>query len=243
VLLDAHYPSPLDTLWGALYSAAPIIRPHDLHNNTLVAVRAIFPIAGYASIFLADLEKTGVLKRRLALFSVFRLFVLSSVGVPSSPTTPATNTQLVLISRRPATEDGRLDRQLANEPEILSHIETRHPDLHAAAVDLARLTVREQVALMGLVDILVGVHGAGLTHVVFLGKHAALIEIWPQGGKWRCFEHLAAWSGVYYQRVRNTCAQCVYFGRTGWALKLPPEKLDWAVDAALEHVTGRGNLG
>ena len=53
-------------------------------------------------------------------------------------------------------------------------------------------------------DVLVGMHGAALTYASLLPPWGGLIELWPKDGDmWRCFEHLATMSGMFYDRWAN----------------------------------------
>lgn len=52
-------------------------------------------------------------------------------------------------------------------------------EANVTAVDFAQLTLRYQVRLATGTDILVGIHGAGLTHSLWLNPKAAVIEFKP----------------------------------------------------------------
>lgn len=74
------------------------------------------------------------------------------------------------------------------------------PPVDAQLVDLAALPLREQLALVADVDVLVGMHGAALAYGALMQPGAALVELWPKAeGVWRCYEHLARWAGVEYR--------------------------------------------
>lgn len=47
-------------------------------------------------------------------------------------------------------------------------------------------------------------HGAALTFPMYMPAHGAVIEFWPKAtDMWRCFEHIATMSGLFYQRWEN----------------------------------------
>ena len=54
-------------------------------------------------------------------------------------------------------------------------------------------------------DVLVGMHGAGLSHVLFLPLHAAMIELVPSyyGGDNDHFANLAVWRKIVYRKWIN----------------------------------------
>jgi hypothetical protein len=54
------------------------------------------------------------------------------------------------------------------------------PQVSLQVVDLDTLSYKEQVNLIGQTDVLIGVHGNGLSHVLYLPKGACLIELFPK---------------------------------------------------------------
>lgn len=70
------------------------------------------------------------------------------------------------------------------------------PDAEIRTADFATLTLREQIRIAAESDVLVGVHGAGLTHVLWMRPGTKLVEIIPPATERACFGNLAAWVGV-----------------------------------------------
>jgi capsular polysaccharide biosynthesis protein len=70
--------------------------------------------------------------------------------------------------------------------------------------------VREQVTLASNTDVLVGMHGAGLVHALFLPPWAGIVELYPAycSTRLRHFRRLAAWRGLAYRRWRNRDPAC-----------------------------------
>ena len=48
---------------------------------------------------------------------------------------------------------------------------------------------------------LAGMHGAALAWSLLMPPGAALLELWPQPGMWRLYEHTAEWAGLVYRHV------------------------------------------
>ena len=44
-----------------------------------------------------------------------------------------------------------------------------------------------------------GMHGAALAWSLIMPPGTALLELWPQPGLWRLYEHTAEWAGLYYR--------------------------------------------
>ena len=113
---------------------------------------------------------------------------------------------VVVVSRRPyktATVDhSTVNRQIFNEPDLLTALRsitaTLHPatfsHLHLALVDFARIPINTQILLCSHTDLLIGVHGAALSHALFLPPLAALLELQPAQQNWRIFQHMQQWS-------------------------------------------------
>lgn len=53
------------------------------------------------------------------------------------------------------------------------------PGVTVDTVDFAKISFQEQIQVIANTDILLGVHGNGLTHLLFLPEHAAVIEVFP----------------------------------------------------------------
>ncbi len=66
-------------------------------------------------------------------------------------------------------------RRLINEPQISAFLES----LGFAPVRMDGLTVAEQAKLFAGADVIIGVHGAALTNLIFARKGAKLIELFP----------------------------------------------------------------
>ncbi|GKZ26239.1 hypothetical protein AbraIFM66951_004427 [Aspergillus brasiliensis] len=76
-------------------------------------------------------------------------------------------------------------------------------NFHIQSIDFASLPLREQIRVVRSTDILVGVHGAGLTHAMFLrsgmsAAAAAVVEVLPRGLEHKGFRNLAGLVGVGY---------------------------------------------
>ncbi|KAK6834990.1 hypothetical protein PG987_009684 [Apiospora arundinis] len=72
------------------------------------------------------------------------------------------------------------------------------------------MTFREQIEIARETDVLVGVHGAGLTHALFMsskrngGRGGAVIETFPPGLEMGALRAIALERGLVYYRTHNT---------------------------------------
>ena len=96
--------------------------------------------------------------------------------------------RLTLVLRKPYFAHPRLNplqlfasRQIFNEVELLSTLRQRLADVCTVSfVSFESMPFGEQLALMLRTDILVGIHGAGLSHTLFLPRNRALLGIAPE---------------------------------------------------------------
>ncbi|EEQ99086.1 hypothetical protein Pmar_PMAR019734 [Perkinsus marinus ATCC 50983] len=79
----------------------------------------------------------------------------------------------------------------------------RSAHVSVSAIDIATLSLRDQIATVAHSDILVTSHGAGATYVTFLPKYGGYLELWHDRQAndnecpiWCLFNHLALWSGI-----------------------------------------------
>lgn len=92
------------------------------------------------------------------------------LGTPNKSPSPV---PLITIIDRKAT------RKIWDFERILNLAKSHFPGANVTAVDFAQLSLRDQIDLATKTDILVGIHGAGLTHSLWLNPKAAVIEIKP----------------------------------------------------------------
>ncbi|KAK6341183.1 hypothetical protein TWF696_008270 [Orbilia brochopaga] len=94
--------------------------------------------------------------------------------------------------------DRRGSRKLTNARELIHALKAAYPAVHVSVVDMAPLTLREQLDIIVRTDVLVGVHGAGHTHGFFLPPQSSVVEILPDDLAHRGFRNLASLRGLRY---------------------------------------------
>jgi capsular polysaccharide biosynthesis protein len=93
-------------------------------------------------------------------------FIRKTFCQPPAPSSP----KRIYVQRRNVR-----NRQLKNEPQIAAFLST----LGFIPVSMDGLTVAEQARLFAGADVIIGVHGAALTNLIFARKGAKLIELFP----------------------------------------------------------------
>jgi hypothetical protein len=95
----------------------------------------------------------------------------------------------------------QIERVLDNDVEVVAALGQR-PELHVTSAGFSAPPFAQQVAEAAAADILVGPHGAGLTHLLFLPDWACVVELKSDdsGNKYH-YANLAAWRGLTYAGV------------------------------------------
>lgn len=93
-----------------------------------------------------------------------------------------------------------LHRQFSNEEEVVRKAVEHFGDLaEIKAVDFASFSLRQQVEEASKYDVFVCIHGAGMTHLMWLPPHAGVMEMWSTGHSyWKSYENLSLWLGLRY---------------------------------------------
>jgi len=212
VFLDAHPETPLDKFWGDVFELNVTYLRRDYHyfnSLCLEQVRMIpsspnapFSIGGEAGpLFLNHCPAPEMMTR-------FTGHVLEKYQSSETRQIPG---RIVLIDRQPyaahpRSDTTKIDRQMqglvkAVRDEIarLSRQETT-VKLSLKVVALESLSMKEQIETIRQSQFLIGPHGAGLTHLLFLNKDAHVLEI----GCYKMFyKRLVDWSSAL--RLSHHC--------------------------------------
>ncbi|XP_054283091.1 EGF domain-specific O-linked N-acetylglucosamine transferase [Macrosteles quadrilineatus] len=132
---------------------------------------------------------------RSGLFHAFSRHVLHRLQVPEHPRTSSA-VKITLLSRESAY------RNILNEQELLSALQA-NPDYQVQRVVYNRhMDFQQQLELTRNSDIFVGIHGAGLTHLLFLPDWAVVFELYNCEDE-SCYLDLARLRGVKYITWEN----------------------------------------
>ncbi|KAK6519626.1 hypothetical protein TWF281_003450 [Arthrobotrys megalospora] len=94
--------------------------------------------------------------------------------------------------------DRKGSRKLTNSKELTDALIAAYPTVNVNVVDMAKLSLKQQISLVVNTDVLVGVHGAGHTHAFFLPSQSSLVEILPADLGHRGFRNLVGLRGLRY---------------------------------------------
>jgi Glycosyltransferase 61 len=201
LIIDAHPFGALDHAWSYLFNSTMRLSalPRKVHFKRLV-----WGILGYNSLM------TTYISPNPPLFEDFRRHFLSSFRIDESRQINCKRPSIVFIWRHdyvahPRNPSGIVSRKISNEGQIISYVQQHIEGSVVQGFQFDHYNMTQQLQFVVNADILVGMHGAGMTHVLFLPKWAAVIELVPS--YWSAisehFQAIATWRNLVYERWVN----------------------------------------
>ena len=207
LFMDDRPPGLMDETWDVLFGK--IMRHTEVKPNVIFR-DLIWNILGYES--PVNFHRLT----RLPFVEEFHHLFVNSFGVNSLKKLDCSNLTAVVIWRRDymthperQTEvaGGLVHRKFKNEAEILSTINSVLEGHTVKAVVLEEMGMKEQLSLFTKTDMLIGMHGAGMAHTMFLPPHAAVFETFPNyWGFLLHFKAFSRWRGLIYLGWQNNDA-------------------------------------
>ena len=201
LIVDAHPAGSLDPVWVALFNSTQ--RFSTLSWRTQYT-DLVWSMLGYNSLF------TDHLGASVPLLGDFRDFFLNSWRIQDTKVLDCAQLSILFVWRHnyvahPRNPTGTISRKMKNEQELLDTMQRLYPGHNIRGLQLDLLDMRTQLQIIVNTDILMGMHGAGLTHTLFLPQHAGLIEFIP--AYWSAanehFMAMARWRKLVYERWVN----------------------------------------
>lgn len=176
-------------LW-TLFARKPVVRLNEINMTTPSLENIIIPLPGGSNpMWSGDWELHSCDDSEL--LRVFTRRVLDFHKINEEPLAEHRPLVLTFIDRNEK-------RLLVNQAECLETLKAKFPNVEIKAVNFATYSFAEQLKIVGNTDILVGVHGAGLTHGMFLPKGSTMVEILPPGVDHKGFRNMAKLLGHHY---------------------------------------------
>jgi Glycosyltransferase 61 len=202
LIVDAHPFGALDHVWTQLFNGT--IRLSALSRRTQFR-QLVWGILGYNS------PMTTYISANPPLYEEFRYHFLSSFRIDESRKLNCKRPTILFIWRRdyvahPRNPEGTVSRKISNEGQLLSYVQRNNKDAVVRGFQLDQYNMTQQLRFVVTTDILVGMHGAGMTHVLFLPKWAAVIELVPSywSASSEHFQAIAMWRNLVYERWVNS---------------------------------------
>lgn len=190
VWLDGHAQGSLDDVWTTVFT--PNVRFISQVLPGTCYRRALFVPAGYSAPIYDWPDTCGA----QTAVREFGEFVLAQYGLNTVPLrrNQATFTFREPYIAHPRNPSGYASRRIANRPAIEAVLATRS----SISLNPINTTFIDQLRVIHSSRMLLGVHGAGLTHVLFMHPGTRLVEFQPPTHPLEHFSKLARWAGVEY---------------------------------------------
>jgi len=185
VILDGHSAGALDDGWAKMFRAFPPTYVSQLKPKTCFRQAYSVPF-GYDSPLSIVWMKGSHGCGASPFVKEFAQFVSSSLGSAAIELHPRDSPVILLVYREdyvphPQIGNRGVLRKTANAAELTNAVQLAFPGAQVLAVHFESMTLSEQIASVRAANVVVGVHGAGLGHVLFMQPGSSLIEIYPRG--------------------------------------------------------------
>ena len=200
LLIDGHPQGGLDAVWLKVFPK--VLRLSQLKTATKFQGMA-WSILGYES----PMNKHDTY--HIPFIPEFRNFFLSQFNIQDKRQLDCSNVRVTFIWRRdylahPRNPSGKVTRKIKNEQELINAVRETFPSFQVRGYQIDLFPMGEQLRFIQNTDILIGMHGAGLTHGLFLPHFAGLIELvimsWASNSH---FEAISRWSDIKYLKWVN----------------------------------------
>lgn len=225
VILDKYPDGPYFDLWR-LFARMPVVRLSDLPDNVNYN-QIVVPLPGGSNpVWESDWEPNLCQHSELLVTFARRVIQHFNISNPTdSDADDLPEKVVVTIINRTGT------RKLIDQDKHIEALRQRYPSAQVLfqVIDFASIPFSKQIEIIRTTDVLVGVHGAGLTHGLWLIKGSTMVEILPEGLHHKGFRNLAGALGHNYF---STHASGVGAGRRRTSVNVN----SWqAADVALEE--------
>ncbi len=187
LILDDHENGPYFDLW-TLFAKRPVIRLNDISQDTHIE-NIIVPLPGASNpLWQGDWDIHAC--ERSELLHTFAHRVLDFYHIDAWA--PHSGDLLLTYIDRKET------RRLVEYVSDFEDLKAKIPHVKVQFIDFAAISFEEQLRIIRETDVLVGVHGAGLTHGMFLREGSVMVEILPPDLNHKGFRNLAGVLGHTY---------------------------------------------
>jgi hypothetical protein len=218
LLLDDNSKSSIDIdAMFAVLSTPPILTRRHLHDRGgLVCIRR-------AIVGAAERSYGGPGRRFITdgLLNQFHKHLRNGAFASLDAASSTSPSDAAALARPRAVRIAMLfrsgQRVVLNEAEVMQGLRDAFPGAEVFEYRPDDMTFGGQVAAVRNATLLIGVHGAGLTNLMFLPTGAAVVEILPWHWERHAYERMSAILGYTYGKWANTDRSATVF----------PEEITW----------------
>uniref|UniRef100_H2ZP72 EGF domain-specific O-linked N-acetylglucosamine transferase n=1 Tax=Ciona savignyi TaxID=51511 RepID=H2ZP72_CIOSA len=195
-----HYYDPFSVSWEA-FTTRPVVPLLDWADKKVCLDEVHFSLLPrmrsglYYNTYVPQKCVGSNLFRSFSSFFLQRMQIRQLGPALKEPETPKIR---VTLLQRGTPENEKIFRQIKNQKD-LEKVFDDFPDLELKVVeyDWRKMSFKEQLSVTHNSDIFIGMHGAGLTHFLFLPPWAVAFELYNCDDK-DCYYDLARLRGVKY---------------------------------------------
>ncbi|XP_058218847.1 beta-1,2-xylosyltransferase isoform X2 [Rhododendron vialii] len=223
VFVDGHCVAPLEETWRALFSN---LRYAKNFTGPVCFRHAILAPLGYETALFKglteDIDCHGASAhdlwqkpddRKTARLHEFGEMIRAAFGFPVDKhrTSKPVSGHNVLFVRREdylahPRHGGKVQSRLSNEQEVFDALKSWVSDHSECKINLinglfAHMPMKEQVRAIQDASVIIGAHGAGLTHIVSATPKTVILEIISSEYRRPHFALIAKWKGLEYHSI------------------------------------------
>ncbi|XP_010270143.1 PREDICTED: beta-(1,2)-xylosyltransferase [Nelumbo nucifera] len=223
VFVDGHCETHLEETWKALFSS---LRYAKNFSGSVCFRHAILSPLGYETALFKGLTENidcgGAAAhdlwqkpddRKTARLSEFGEMLRAAFGFPvdRNRMSKTVSRHNVLFVRREdylahPRHGGRLESRLSNEQEVFESVKfwaVNHMECKVNLINglLAHMSMKEQVRAIQDASVIIGAHGAGLTHIIAARPTTVILEIISSQFRRPHFSLISQWRGLEYYAI------------------------------------------
>jgi glycoprotein 2-beta-D-xylosyltransferase len=172
LLLDGHPKGSLDDSWERVFGQ--VYRIGQFNRNQTVCFEKLFIVSpGYASILFPGNSGIDAFKPEgRSMLPAFSKFFLSAYDIRQERKTEDFKVGYVLrkdYKAHPRIGERKASRKIVNYQQLLERVSKEIPsNFQVVELWFEDMSLEEQLKAVSEINLLVGIHGAGLSHLVFL---------------------------------------------------------------------------
>ncbi|CAN1221069.1 XYLT [Linum grandiflorum] len=223
VFVDGHCRAPLEETWNALFSS--IMYAKNFSGSVCFRHVVLVPLGYETALFRGlnedifcygapgpDLWKNPD-DKKTARLSEFGEMIRAAFHFPVNrhgAEKPAWGHNILFIRREDylahPRHDGKVQSRLSNEEEVFDAVLKWASDHKECKVNIvnglfAHMAMKQQVKAIQEASVIIGAHGAGLTHIVSATPKTVILEIVSAEFRRPHFQLIAQWKGLEYHAI------------------------------------------
>lgn len=223
VFVDGHCKAQLEETWNALFSS---IRYAKSFRGPVCFRHAILAPLGYETAWFKGLSEgidcNGASAHELwqhpddkktARLSEFGEMITAAFGLPVDRhhnSRPVSGLNVLFVRREDylahPRHSGKVQSRLSNEGQVFNSIKGWASNHSACKLNIinglfAHMSMKEQVRAIQDASVIIGAHGAGLTHIVSATPRTVVLEIVSSQYRRPHFALIAKWKGLEYHAI------------------------------------------